>query len=178
MSDLAERLVAVHDALAAARVPHAFGGAIALAYCTEEPRGTRDIDVNLFVGAENAPDVLARLPDGVRVRPIEIEAAQRDGQVRVWWADTPLDLFFAVHEFHRDVAAGVRWVPFVGREVPVIDCVAVVVFKALFNRTRDWADIEAVGEAGTIDREAAVRWVERLVGSDDEITARLADVLR
>ena len=59
----------------------------------------------------------------------------------------------------------------------MIDCVAVVVFKALFNRTRDWADIEAVGEAGTIDREAALGWVERLVGSDDPIATRLAAVL-
>jgi hypothetical protein len=177
MSNLAERLVAVHDSLTAAKVPHAFGGAIALAYCTEEPRGTRDIDVNLFVGAATAPGVLAELPEGVTIRPVEVDAAERDGQVRVWWDDTPLDLFFAVHEFHRDVAANVRLVPFVGREIPVIDCVAVVVFKALFNRTRDWADIEAVGEAGTIDREAALGWVERLVGSDDPIATRLAEVL-
>jgi hypothetical protein len=177
MSDLAERLVAVHDSLTAAKVPHAFGGAIALAYCTEEPRGTRDIDVNLFVGAAAAPAVLAELPEGVAIRPVEVHAAERDAQVRVWWDETPLDLFFAVHEFHRDVAANVRLVPFVGREIPVIDCVAVVVFKALFNRTRDWADIEAVGEAGTIDREAALGWVERLVGSDDPIATRLAEVL-
>jgi len=177
MSNLAERLVAIHDSLTAAKVPHAFGGAIALAYCTEEPRGTRDIDVNLFVGAATAPGVLAELPEGVTIRPVEVHAAERDGQVRVWWDDTPLDLFFAVHEFHRDVAANVRLVPFVGREIPVIDCVAVVVFKALFNRTRDWADIEAVGEAGTIDREAALGWVERLVGSDDPIATRLAEVL-
>jgi hypothetical protein len=177
MSNLAERLVAVHDSLTAAKVPHAFGGAIALAYCTEEPRGTRDIDVNLFVGAATAPGVLAELPEGVTIRPVEVHAAERDGQVRVWWDDTPLDLFFAVHEFHREVAANVRLVPFLGREIPVIDCVAVVVFKALFNRTRDWADIEAVAEAGTIDREAALGWVERLVGSDDPIATRLAEVL-
>src|SRR5262249_41808856 len=45
LSVLAERLIAIHDSLDAAGVPHAFGGAIALAYCTEEPRGTRDLDV-------------------------------------------------------------------------------------------------------------------------------------
>jgi hypothetical protein len=176
MSSLADRLVAVHDALTAAQVPHAFGGAIALAYCTEEPRGTRDIDVNLFVSTTSAADVLARLPDGVTVRPVEITAAERDGQVRVWWDDTPLDLFFAVHEFHREVEAGVRLVSFVGREIPVIDCAAVVVFKALFNRTRDWADIEAVVEAGTVDRAQALSWVERLVGPDSSIATHLARI--
>jgi hypothetical protein len=174
MSDLADRLVAVHDALTAAQVPHAFGGAIALAYCTEEPRGTRDIDVNLFVGTATAAEVLAKLPAGVTVRPVEITAAERDGQVRVWWDDTPLDLFFAVHDFHREVEAGVRWVPFTGREIPVIDCAAVVVFKALFNRTRHWADIEAVLEVDTVDRSQALGWVERLVGPDDPIATRLA----
>ncbi|MDQ1395101.1 MAG: hypothetical protein QOG64_360, partial [Acidimicrobiaceae bacterium] len=45
MPSLAERLLVVHAGLDGARIPHAFGGAIALAYCTEEPRGTRDIDV-------------------------------------------------------------------------------------------------------------------------------------
>jgi hypothetical protein len=177
MSDLADRLVAVHDALTAAHVPHAFGGAIALAYCTEEPRGTRDIDVNLFVGTATAAAVLAKLPDGVTVRPTEINTAERDGQVRVWWDDTPLDLFFAVHEFHREVEANVRWVPFVGRDIPVIDCAAVVVFKALFNRTRDWADIEAVVEAGAVDRAQALGWVERLVGSGSPIATRLASLV-
>jgi hypothetical protein len=177
MSELAERLVAVHDALTAARVPHAFGGAIALAYCTEEPRGTRDIDINVFVEAARAGDVLGALPHDVTVRPSDIRTAQRDGQARVWWDDTPLDFFFDVHEFHREVAAGVRSVPFVGREIPVIDCVALVVFKALFDRTRDWADIEAVVDAGTVDGERALRWVERLVGRDDPIAVRFAGLV-
>jgi hypothetical protein len=177
MSELAEQLLAVHDAFAAARVPHAFGGAIALAYCTEEPRGTRDIDINVFVEAATAAEVLSKLPERVTVRPADVQSARREGQVRVWWDDTPLDLFFAGHEYHREVAAGVRSVAFLGREIPVIDCVALVVFKALFNRTRDWADIEAVVDADTLDREAAVRWVERLAGADDPITARLARVL-
>jgi hypothetical protein len=177
MSELAERLVAVHDALTAAGVPHAFGGAIALAYCTEEPRGTRDIDVNVFVEPGTAANVLDQLPDGVTVRPADVREAEQNAQVRVWWNDTPLDLFFAVHEFHRVVAGGIRWVSFVGREIPVIDCVAVVVFKALFNRTRDWADIETVVEAGTIDGRAALGWVDQLLGREDPITMRLAALL-
>jgi hypothetical protein len=39
MSALAKRLIDIHDALTAADLPHAFGGAVALAYCTQEPRG-------------------------------------------------------------------------------------------------------------------------------------------
>ena len=41
----------LHAGLESGGIPHAFGGAIALADWTLEPRGTRDIDVNLFVPA-------------------------------------------------------------------------------------------------------------------------------
>jgi hypothetical protein len=39
--NLAERVLALHRALEDADVPHAFGGAIILAYATMNPRGTR-----------------------------------------------------------------------------------------------------------------------------------------
>ena len=174
---LSERLIGIHESLTSAEVPHAFGGAIALAYCTEEPRGTRDIDVNVFVDPDRSQRVLALLPEGTSVTAADVEAATRDGQVRLWWGDTPIDLFFDVHEFHRHVAASVRWVPFAGRRIPVLDCVALVVLKALFNRTRDWADIEAVHEAGAVERDEALGWVERIVGEEAPITSRLAQVL-
>jgi len=178
MSVLADRLLAVHDALDAAGLPHAFGGALALAYCTEEPRGTRDLDVNVFVDPSRAAEVLRTLPPGVIVTEADIVAAQSEGQVRVWWEDTPIDVFFDVHHFHAEVAAGVRTVEFAGRTIPVLSCVALVVFKALFNRTRDWADIEAVVDAGAIDVVEASGWVARLVGPDDAITRRLASLAR
>jgi transcriptional regulator with XRE-family HTH domain len=47
---LADRILVLHDALEGARIEHGFGGAIALAYYVEEPRATRDIDVNLAIG--------------------------------------------------------------------------------------------------------------------------------
>lgn len=177
MSVLADRLLAVHEALAAAGIPHAFGGAVALAYCTEEPRGTRDIDVNVFVDAAEAARVLRALPQGVAVGEAAIDAARRDGQVRVWWDEVPLDVFFDVHGFHREVAADVREVPFAGRTIPVLGCAAVAVFKALFGRTRDWADLEAMVDAATFDPTTALGWVARLLGPDHPATARLASLL-
>jgi hypothetical protein len=177
VSILEQRLLAVHEALERAHLPHAFGGAIALAYCTEEPRGTRDLDINVFVEPARAREVLAALPDGVRVGAGDIEAATREGQVRVWWDETPLDLFFDVHDFHREVAGGVRDVPFGGTTIPVLGCAALVVFKALFNRTRDWADIEDVAAAGTVDVDEVLGWVARLVGRDDPVLRRLSRIL-
>ena len=62
-----ERIVALHAALDAAGVSHAFGGALALAWCTERARGTVDIDVNIFVSHHAAEGVFHALPEGVEV---------------------------------------------------------------------------------------------------------------
>ena len=56
MTGIPEKIVAIHQALDAADVPHAFGGALALAWCTERARGTIDIDLNVFVDAAQAAD--------------------------------------------------------------------------------------------------------------------------
>jgi hypothetical protein len=169
MSDLANLLLAVHDALDRARIPHAVGGAIALAYCTLEPRGTRDLDVNVFVGPERAREVFAALPDAVQVSGLRLEQLERDGQVRLRSGTTPLDLFMSVLPFHDHVAAHVRWVPFEGRTIPVLGCTALAVFKAMFDRTRDWADIEAMVEARSFDVDEAIRWIHEMVGDDERV---------
>lgn len=125
MSLLGQRLIEVDKTLTEARLEHAFGGAIALAYCTEEPRGTRDLDVNIFVSPERAGEVLAALPDPVVVSEADLAMAEQEGQVRLWWGqDTPIDLFLDIHDFHRDVERGVRWVSFEDRTIPVLGCLA------------------------------------------------------
>jgi len=174
MSVLVEKLFAVHDELTAASLPHAFGGAIALAYCTEEPRGTRDLDVNIFSDAENAKAVLAALPEGVVVPAAQVRKVERDGQTRLWWGETPVDVFLNNHPLHYEVAKGIVWVPLAGREIPVLDCASLVVFKALFNRTKDWADIEAVAARAPAHVEQAAATVGELLGADDPIHERLA----
>lgn len=174
MSLLVDRLLAVHDALTAAKLPHAFGGAIALAYCTQEPRGTRDLDVNIFTDFTNAREALAALPDGVTVEEKDVEQVLRDGQARLWWDETPVDVFLNNHPYHRKVAKGVRWVPLADRDVPVLDCASLIVFKALFNRTKDWADIEAIVESGADGPADALSELTEMLGKDDTIVSRLA----
>lgn len=177
MSELVEKLFAIHDSLTGASLAHAFGGAIALAYCTEEPRGTRDLDVNVFTPAADAERVLAALPGGVEVTQKKIETVRRDGQARLMWDGTPIDVFLNNHPFHEAVAEGIVWVPLEGREVPVLDCASLVVFKAMFGRTKDWADIEAVAERSPAQVEAAAEAVAGLVGEDDPACERLAAIV-
>jgi hypothetical protein len=175
---LPERLVALHRALARRRIPHAFGGAIALAYWTLEPRGTRDIDVNVFVPAEKADRALRALPAGIAQPEGTEEAIARDGQIRLWWDETPVDLFFDNVPVHEDAARNRRTVPFEGTRIPVLGPTELAVFKVMFDRTRDWADVEAMAAAGTLDSDAVRTTLRTLLPADDERFARLGDAVR
>jgi hypothetical protein len=166
VSELGDQLLAIHRAFDAARIPHAIGGAIALGYCTLEPRGTRDLDINVFIGPERVKDMFAALPEGLEFSGLSLEQAETDGQVRLRWGITPIDLFLSVLPFHDHVAAHVRSVPFEGHTIPVLGCTGLAVFKAMFDRPRDWVDIEAMVEARSLDVDEARRWVLEIVGED------------
>ncbi len=68
------------------------------------------------------------------------------------------------------------WVPLEGREAPVLDCASLVVFKSFFDRTKDWADIEAVAMATPEDIETAARTLAELVGEEDQSYKRLDSI--
>ena len=174
--ELVEKLLAVHDALKANSLPHAFGGAIALAYCVEEPRGTRDLDVNVFVDAGNASEVLAALPEDVRVEAGDLEKLEHDAQTRLFWDGVPIDLFLNNLPLHEEVANGVVWVEFGGKQIPVLDCASLVIFKSFFARTRDWGDIEEIALATPEDVDAALATVTALVGEEDPSRRKLAEI--
>lgn len=172
MTTLVEKVLAVHDAFEAAEIRHAFGGALALAYATEEPRGTRDIDVNVFARAEQVDAVLEALPQGVAWSPADRTAVLTDEQVRLWWEDTPVDLFFAADEFHFLAAARCRPVALAGRTITVLAPNDLAVFKVLFDRPKDWVDIANMIESATVDVDQAADVVAELLGDDPRV-ARL-----
>lgn len=169
MSLLAQQLLSIDAALDTAGIAHAFGGAIALAYCTREPRATIDLDINIFIAHEIADDALTALPPLVRINTVNRRELASTGQTRAWWDTTPLDLFFDTHPFHRIVASRVRRVPFADRSIPVIDCTSLAVFKAMFNRTKDWADLEAMAHAGQLDVVAVSAMLKDILGDDPRL---------
>jgi hypothetical protein len=176
MTSLADKIVVIGASLDAAGVPHGFGGALALAWCTQRARGTIDIDVNLFVDATNAPAALAALPVEVRRTDEDVRAAAETGQVRLWWDSTPVDVFLDVTDFHREAAGRVRHEPFNGAQVPFLGCSDLAVFKAFFDRTKDWADLEEMAAAGSLDVERVLGVLVRYLGADDHRVARLREV--
>ena len=174
---LAERVAALHAALES--VPHAFGGALALGYYAE-PRATIDIDLNVFVPATHFAEVagpLGRL--GAETdEPAVAELVRRDGQARVMWDSTPIDLFFAYDPFHEAARAACRMVPFADGSIPILAPEHLIVCKAVFNRGKDWVDIDSILDDGTVlDAAEILRWTGRITGDEDARYSRLAAVL-
>ena len=173
---LAQRIVELDHSLDA--IPHAFGGALALAYYAE-PRATIDIDLNLFVRADRFTGVATLLRDlGVTVDDNVAGIVRRDGQARVMWDHTPIDLFFAYDAFHDAAAKARRPVPFSDGTIPILSPEHLIVCKVVFNRPKDWVDIDAILATGTVlDVAEVMRWVGRLAGDTDQRFERIASVL-
>jgi hypothetical protein len=174
---LPERILALERALVG--IPHAFGGALALAYYAE-PRATIDIDLNLFVHADRYPEVATPLLAlGVDADdPRAVAAVAHDGQARVMWDLTPIDLFFAYDPFHDAAAAARRRVPFAESSIPILAPEHLVVCKTVFDRPKDWVDIDAMLAAGvSLDVAEILRWVGRIAGDHDPRYERVAAVL-
>jgi hypothetical protein len=173
VTGLPEKIVSIDRALTQAGFDHAFGGALALAWCTRRARGTIDIDVNVFVNIDRTRDVFSVLPEGVRYTEIDIERTQSNGQVRLWWEETPIDVFLNTTEFHDQIGTRTRVEKFAGALVPFLSCTDLAVFKAFFNRTRDWADLEEMAEAGTLDFDRLIGVLVRYLGATDGRIERL-----
>ena len=167
------KMLEIHRHLQQARIEHAFGGALALAWCTQQARGTIDLDVNVFVGPDRTDEALAGLPVAVVATDDDRAALARDGQVRLWWDSTPIDVFLNTTEFHDGLATRVRWEPFAGVDLPFLACEDLAIFKAFFNRTKDWADLEAMHEAGTLDVATVAGVLTTFLGGDDDRISRL-----
>lgn len=173
MTSIADKVVALHGALEAVGLPHAFGGALALAWCTRQPRGTSDIDLNVFVPTESAQAVLDALPDEVEWTGRHARLLERDGQARLLWDTTPVDLFLNTTEFHEAAMRRVALEPFEGRLIPFLACGDLAVFKASFDRRRDRADLEDMVVARAIDVDAVCAVLADYMGPDDERIVRL-----
>jgi hypothetical protein len=177
---LGEKVTALTLRLREADIPFAFGGAIALAYYAE-PRATIDLDVNVFVPESDVERVTTALkPLGIEATAAQRKTVARDGQVRLWWGPvTPVDLFFAYDEFHYSAAKRVRTVPFGDSSIPILAAEDLMVCKVVFDRAKDWIDIEQalVLLAGELDVANIRSWVVRIVGPDDPRVAKWDDAV-
>lgn len=175
-----EKVLLLNSALAQDRLRFAFGGAIALNY-HREPRATLDIDINVFLSPQHEAPVLSVLAGLYELRDPERLRTdlRRDGQARTLWGDTYVDLFLANTDFHESMAQRVEHQPFGGSEVPVLSIEDLLICKILFDRPKDWLDLEAVAQtrAQTLDRTYIMRWLDQFLEPDDPRLRRAQSLL-
>jgi hypothetical protein len=174
---LPDKVIAIHEALDEAKVPHAIGGALALAYYAE-PRATIDVDVNVFVATGRWQEVVGALASiGVATGSLDRTALERDGQCRLWWGDNAVDVFFAYDPIHDEMRKAMRRVPFAATTIPILAPEHLAVCKAMFDRRKDWLDIEQMLIAtDELDVAEIEGWLEQMAGKQDPRMRRLAEL--
>ena len=102
----------------------------------------------------------------------------RDGQARLDWDGSYLDLFFATLDLHREMAERSREVSFGPVPITILAPEHLIVCKAIFDRPKDWVDIEEIVAWGTeVDAVAVLGWIEELLGVESVQYVRLAELL-
>jgi hypothetical protein len=175
---LVPKIVSLHEMLDSVGVPHQFGGAIALAWY-RNPRATTDIDVNVTLppaAAEPVLGLISRL--GVTVTREDRATIARDGQARLDWGGSYLDVFFATTDLHLEMPELVRMVRFGPVDIPILAPEHLIVCKAIFDRPKDWLDIEEMLLWGTeVDASRTLHWVSEMLGPQAEQHTRLVGLL-
>lgn len=147
--NLVELVVATHRHLDAATLPHAFGGALALAYAAEQ-RSTVDIDVNVFVPLDQRDRVLTSLaPLDLRPESGPTVAPPIAGLRLVGPTPYPVDLFLSLDERYAEAQRRCVLHPFGpdGAVLPFLSAEDLAVFKLSFGRDKDWVDLRAIAQA-------------------------------
>ncbi len=161
----AEAARGIANVLAEAKLPYAIGGALALAIAGV-PRGTADVDVNVFVSMEHLPSVIAALRSlGIEIDDASATArAKRDGMFVGDWDGMRIDVFLPSIPFSREAErTRISITDESGWTGWFLSAEALTVFKLLFFRSKDLADLE---------RLVAVR--PELCHGDEELSNRSA----
>lgn len=172
------------DAFAAARVlarvlaengiDYAIGGALALGVWSD-PRGTLDVDINLFIEPQSAPmalDVLASA--GVIFdRAAAMRAVESGDSVLARYEGLRVDLFLPSIPFSHEAGLTRRLVPGPDGEISFLSPEALAVFKLLFFRGKDLVDLEKLVavQGAALDAAYVRRWIVDMMGEDDERVA-------
>lgn len=172
MLSFSEKILELADRLHAASIPYAIGGALALGYYAPEPRATQDIDVNIFLPSTAIDRTVEALSPHISISEAKRDEALTDDQVRLFWDDVPVDLFFEDMPLHAAMAGRIVDESFAGHALPILSVTDVVICKAIFNRDKDWVDIGSVLAHPNLDVAEVRYWVENICGESSEQSTR------
>jgi hypothetical protein len=143
---------------------YALGGAIALGYWGA-PRGTVDVDLTVFLPPERPAECLWLLQDiGCEfLSAAAAESLREHGFCSVKFAGMRLDVFLPIVPFYEAARTRRKRLELAGQPVVVWDAESLAVFKMMFFRRKDLADVEQIlrTQSGQFNR----LWVrEQLAG--------------
>jgi hypothetical protein len=143
---------------------YALGGAIALGYWGT-PRGTVDVDLTIYLRPERPSECIWLLQDmGCDFQVAEAtESLREHGSCSVRFAGTRLNVFLPNIPFYEAARLRRRRLDLAGQSIMVWDAESLTVFKMMFFRRKDLADVEQIlrTQGGQLDRV----WVrEQLAG--------------
>jgi len=175
--------VTIATELDAAGIANALGGAIALA-AWGVPRATIDVDINVFVEDDRMNDVLDVVERAIGVS-VDRSAALRGHidnglMVLVSASGMRIDVFTPSIEFSWEAAQTAQRRHILDADVSVLSAEALAVFKLLFFRSKDIADLERLVATQRTGMDAAyVRGhIADMMGEDDPRVARWDDLVR
>jgi hypothetical protein len=167
--DVSATAARVAAALEHANIPYAIGGALALTM-HGYVRATHDVDLNVFCEPEGLPRVLTvleRLGLKFDARQAAREA-ETEGWFTAWDGAVAVDLFVPSIDFSWEALRSRVNLDFLGAPAWFLSAEALCVFKLLFFRTKDLADLEQLVLASKAINHAAVRaTISQLMGEDD-----------
>jgi hypothetical protein len=155
-------------------IPYAVGGALALAIAGV-PRGTADVDINVFVSEEQVPDVIAVLDSlGIEIPDAAADQARQRGMFVGRWDGMRIDVFLPSIPFTLEAErTRIRVTDDAGWSGWFLSAEALTVFKLLFFRGKDIVDLERlVAVRPELDASYVRRWIVDMMGEDDERTRR------
>jgi hypothetical protein len=154
---------------------YAIGGALALGYWAA-PRGTVDVDLTLFLQPDKPSECIWLLQDlGCTVSAIEAAHSLREhGFCRVDYLGVRVDVFLPTIEFYSSARDRRRQVHLGEQAIWIWDAESLVIFKLLFFRRKDIADIEQIArtQGELLDCEWIQAQLEPLFGRRDPRVAQ------
>jgi predicted nucleotidyltransferase len=158
---LTDALLAAHDILDAAGVPHALCGGLAANLYREEVRATSDVDLAIAVGPARLVDLMRTFTDGGwRAEP----RWRRGEQLRLTRRDLPrVDCLVATTDYERAAIDHAVPVEIEGHELRVSTAEDLIVFKLVAGRAPDHEAVAAIINARgrRLDVDYIKGWLEQ-----------------
>lgn len=179
-ADVCDVALALSRSLSELGCDYAFGGALALGYWSE-PRGTLNLDITLFA----LPPTVARCIEILTAAGCELDDSVPHrsladfGYCGAFYGGSPVKVFLSQIPFYQTAKQRRREVPLADGTVQVWDPETLAVFKMMFFRRKDLADVEQLlrTQGDKLDAAWVGEQIETLFGRRDPRTTTWREIV-